>query len=414
MPKRLKELLRYPLVWVSALILVGFTAADFLLPDRVFSQFENKKLTQKPAFSLEAFFDSSYSTTYEKYINDQFPARDQWITLKSVAELGLGKLENNNILFGRDGYLFEKLQIIPAPDSSAGSNCANQLQIDRNLRFMDEFFQLYELPVTFALAPNSYAVMTDKLPLDPGTMPDQETLIPEIYESFQPDEDVTYLNFLPTLREHQGEYIYYRTDHHWTTLGAYYAYVDYCRAKGLEPVSLDALQGQQVEDFYGTYYNKCKKPGQKSDTITYYEPPLASFQFSGDIRDESLLARGELLDWNGVSLIAVDSLYQKEQFDTRDKYAAFTWGNNGISRVLSERQRAEGEEPRRLLLIKDSFANSMVPFLCYNYDEIVIVDLRSTPLPLSKLLAAEQFDDVFVLYNVSSFLTDTDIARLRF
>ena len=179
-------------------------------------------------------------------------------------------------------------------------------------------------------------------------------------------------------------------------------------------MDLSSLQGQQVEGFYGTYYNKCKKPGQPSDTITYYEPPLASFQFSGNTRDQALLQQGELLEWNGVPLIAVDSLYQKEQFDTRDKYAAFTWGNNGICRVLSGRTRAEGEEPRRLLLIKDSFANSMVPFLSYNYDEIVIVDLRSTPLTLSKLLEAESFDDVFILYNVSSFLTDTDIARLRF
>ncbi len=410
---KVKELLKYPLIWLFVLFIMGFFLFDLFSPDKVYSEFENKKLQQKPDLTVESFFDASYGTTYETYINDQFPLRDQWITVKSIAEIGLGKLENNNVIYGKDGYLFEKLQIIPEPNASAGSNVANQMQIDRNQRFMNEFFEMYDLPVTFALAPNSYAVMTDKLPA--GTnMPDQEVMIPEIYNSFTPDDDLTFLNFLDTLREHQDEYIYYRTDHHWTTLGAYYAYVDYCKAKGFEPVSLDELNANEVKDFYGTYYSKCKKPGQKNDVITWYDIPVEEFRFTGDTSNEDLLKQCEVTEWNGVPMLSTDTMYQLEQFDTRDKYAAFTWGNNGLTQIISTDNRSKGEEPTRLLLIKDSFANSMIPFLTYHYDEIWVMDLRSTPVSMKQMLSENEFTDIFVMYNFTSFLTDTDIARLRF
>lgn len=410
---KIKELLKYPLVWIFALFIFGFFLADMLLPDKLYSEFENSKLQQKPELTVESFFDSTYGTKYETYVNDQFPARDQWITLKAVTEISLGKLENNNIIYGKDDYLFEKLQIIEEPNASAGSNAANKKQIERNMRFMNEFFQMYELPLTFAIVPNGYAVMTDKLPAGVD-LPDQETLIPEIYNSFTKDDELTFLHFLPTLREHQDEYIYYRTDHHWTTLGAYYAYVEYCKEKGFEPVSLEELDANEVSDFYGTYYNKCKKPGQDSDVITWYDIPVQSFRFSGDTSDENLLKQAEVVQWNTMPMLSVDGMYQLEQFDTRDKYAAFTWGNNGFTQIVSENNRNPGEEPSRLLLIKDSFANSMVPFLTYHYDEIWIVDLRSIPMNISQLLSENEFTDVFVMYNFSSFLTDTDIARLRF
>lgn len=409
----MKEILKYPLVWLCALLFMGFFVADLLMPDKTYSEFENKKLQQKPKLTLESFFDSSYGSKYETYINEQFPARDRWITLKSVTEIGLGKLENNNVIYGKEDYLFEKLQIIPEPNASAGSNVANQLQIDRNLRFMNEFFEMYDLPLTFALAPNSYAVMTDKLPTG-VELPDQEVMIPQFYDSFTADDDLSFLNFIDTLREHQDEYIYYRTDHHWTTLGAYYAYVDYCESKGFEPVSLDELTANEVNDFYGTYYNKCKKPGQDSDTITWYDVPVEEFRFTCNLDDEALTSQGEIVSWNNIEMLSVDGMYQMEQFDTRDKYAALTWGNNGLTQIISSDNRNPGDEPSRLLLIKDSFANSMVPFLTYHYDEIWIVDLRSTPMNMSTLLSEHQFSDVFVMYNFSSFLTDTDIARLRF
>ncbi len=410
---KLKELIKYPLVWLFILFIFGFFLWDLVTPDRVYSEFENKKLQQKPTMTVEGIFDSSYSTTYETYINDQFPGRDLWITLKSVAEIGIGKKENNNVLYGKDAYLFEKLQIIPEPNNSAGTNVANQMQIDRNVRFMNEFFQMYDLPVTFALAPNSYEIMEDKLPAG-IELPDQETMIPAFYDSFTKDDDLTFLDFTATLKEHSDEYIYYRTDHHWTTLGAYYAYLDYCEEKGFDPISLDELEANEVGDFFGTYYSRCKKPGQKADIITWYDIPLASFSFNGDTRNESLLAQCELTEWNGIPMLTTDTMYQEEQFATRDKYAAFTWGNNGITQIVTGHNRNPEEEPTRLLLIKDSFANSMVPYLSYHYDEIWIMDLRSTPMPMSKMLAENEFHDIFVMYNFSTFLTDTDIARLRF
>ena len=174
------------------------------------------------------------------------------------------------------------------------------------------------------------------------------------------------------------------------------------------------INAYTVWDFYGTYYNKCKKPGQYPDQIHWFDIPVESFQFTGDVTDENMLKQAEVTEWNGIPMLSVDGMYQQEQFETRDKYAAFTWGNNGLTQIVTGHNNDPQDEPTRLLLIKDSYANSMVPYLTYNYDEIWIIDLRSTPMHLSQILKENEFDDIFVMYNFSTFLTDTDIARLRF
>lgn len=153
------------------------------------------------------------------------------------------------------------------------------------------------------------------------------------------------MDFTDALSRHSDEYIYYRTDHHWTTLGAYYAYAEYVRSLGMESAELSQLEGQEVSGFYGTYFSKAKKFNAIPDTITYYPIPDAGVTVDGEEKD---------------------GFYDLEKFQVRDKYAAFLWGNNGYTVLKSGvRTPAEGESPSRILVIKDSYANSFVPFLLY-------------------------------------------------
>lgn len=383
---RLKELLKTPLIWCFALFILGYTAWDLLTPDKEKSDMENRYLQQKPTLTLKNLFakgDNAYNQRYEKYINDQFVLRDDWITLKSRAETALGKIENNGIAYGKDGYLFEKVVSV------------DEENLQKNIQYVQEFLQMYpQQKTTLCIIPNAYTVLTDKLPAGfENITVNQRDWINRIYQSQWPS-NLSTLDITDALAEHSDEYIYYRTDHHWTTLGAYYAYAQLMQQLGQEPVALSELDGKTVENFYGTYFSKAKKFDAQADTITYYEIPDAGVTIDGKEQD---------------------GYYDFSKFEVRDKYAAFLRGNNGYTVIKSGvRTVEEGQEPSRILIIKDSYANSFAPFLLYNYDEVHVVDLRYLAGSLSQLINEGGFDEILLMYNFSNLVTDTNLYKLGY
>ena len=132
--KHLKELLKRPVIWLFALFILGFTGWDLLTPDKEMSETENRVLNQKPSLTLTTLFakgDKAYNQRYEKYINDQFVLRDEWISLKSKAESLLMKIENNGIAYGKDGYLFEKIVAV------------DEENLSDNIQYVNEFLEKY-------------------------------------------------------------------------------------------------------------------------------------------------------------------------------------------------------------------------------------------------------------------------------
>ena len=162
-----------------------------------------------------------FSPEYETYINDQFVLRDQWITFKSVSESLLGKTENNGIMYGKEGFMFQHYT----------ESDVDLPRIEKNTAFVNEFIQMYpELNVTVGIIPNSYMVYPENVPLGAGQA-DQTAHTDRIYAALP--ESVSKLDFLPILKEQKDSYIFYRTDHHWTTLGAYYGYSAFCRERSV-------------------------------------------------------------------------------------------------------------------------------------------------------------------------------------
>lgn len=383
-----KKILKYPLIWLFALFIFGFALWDILTPSREFSEMENRMLQQSPPFSLKSLMakgEQAYTRKYEKYINDQFVLRDGWITLKFYGESALGKIENNNVAFGKDGYLFEKVFSVDEENLSA------------NLKYMEEFLDKYpDLPVTFSIIPNAYAILTDKTP--PGfsaVSVDQNQRIEELYDHMRAaDPDLKLLPLSQILSAHREEAIYYRTDHHWTTYGAYLAYGEYVRSLGMEPVDYQSLERHEVKDFYGTFDAKAKRAGTQPDTIVWYDIPC----------------RVE------VNQEPVESLNDLSRFEVRDKYSGLMHGNKALTVLHSQcnQYRREGNISR-VLVVKDSYGNSFAPYLCYNFDEVYVVDLRYLGKFSAVLTDMDlSFDDVLILYNFMNFVTDTNIPKLRY
>ena len=200
-----------------------------------------------------------------------------------------------------------------------------------------------------------------------------------------------FIDVLPALTEHKEEYLYYRTDHHWTTLGAYYAYQQFCETLGLTPFDRNAHTAETCEDFYGTHYSKTRTWNAEPDTITWYD------------------LQNSLTVWNVTgpgqpTEGTTTGLYDLDKLKVYDKYAMFLHGNNGLSRV-------EGDGEGKILVIKDSYANSFVPYLTANYAAIDVVDFRNYNYGLDQLIAANDYDQILVLYSYASFTTDPYLYR---
>ncbi|MEG1779421.1 MAG: DHHW family protein, partial [Oscillospiraceae bacterium] len=271
----MKNLLKFPVIIIFTLAIIILTVLDFAKPDIKFSDMENRVLQSNPEFSFESLVakDSKekYTTKYEKYINDQFIARNSWISIKSFAETALGKQENNGIIYGEDGYMFERFDTI------------DEERLNKNIGFVKEYAEKNNLPMTFCIIPNSYMVLKDKFPSGAIAI-DQKKYTNQIFEELKSDKLTT--EYIGPL-EYPNEYVYYRTDHHWTTLGAYYGYEQLMKSKGMTPISFENLAqySKTVEPFYGTYFSKAKKPNVISDTITYYDIPIKQVTINDEVKD---------------------------------------------------------------------------------------------------------------------------------
>lgn len=378
---------KYPLVFLFAAFLLVVSVANLLTPDRKESELENRPLAQKPKLTVSALLakerENKYTQRFETYLNDQFVGRDGWITIKSVSESALGKIENNGVVYGADHYLFGRYDRV------------DERRLSMNIELLGKYLDTYRetAPVTVAIIPNSYEILTDKLPAGLNNV-DQAACVSEIYSAL-PDSAQKF-DLFPVMRLAASERpAYYRTDHHWTTWGAYNAYRAFVESRGLSAVEFFALEPlrREVPGFYGTYFSKCKLFSAVPDTIEWYDVPVDSVTVGGEEKP---------------------GLYDAEKWGLRDKHAAFLWGNNDLTIIRSGNNLNHREgQTSRILLIKDSYGNPFAPFLTYSYDEVWVVDLRHLTVPMSEVMARAEFDDVLVMYNYESFVQDSNFTFLN-
>ena len=205
------------LIFSFIIIIIVFTIMSLIKDDKKFSELENRNLKTSVKFSLKSFLDGSFQSDYEKYINDQFPLRDKWISIKSMSEHVLGKIENNGIIYGKNGELFEKFDSL------------DKEKLKKNVEAINIFSQRYYDKVSLMIVPNSYEIYKENLPKNSPIIM-QEEIINQIYDFLKFSNNV---DLMEELIVNKNKYIYYKTDHHWTTYGAYLAYCSFMVFKKL-------------------------------------------------------------------------------------------------------------------------------------------------------------------------------------
>ena len=364
---------KHPLIFMFFLMLFSLSFIDITLKDREFSSLENRILSKKPEVTLESLFSGAFVEKYEKYIDDQFLLRDNFISLKSRFEYMQGKKENNNILYGKNNRLFEKITKI------------DEERVNINIEAINTFAKDKDIRVSFLLAPNSSEVYKEDMPYGSYII-NEEKEIENIYEKIKYTNNISVLE---SLKNNKDRYIYYYTDHHWTTYGAYLAYEKLCKTLDLQQVNLDSLEKNEISNFYGTYFSKAKNFNAKEDSLTYY----TFYNIEMEIEDKIYY-----------------SLYDRDKVLERDKYGLFLNGNNSLTIIKNKSL----DNNKKLLVIKDSYANSLIPFLTENYEEIHVIDLRSFQKSLDEYIEKDDFHDILILYNYNTFIRDTSLVKIKY
>ena len=352
-----------------------------------FSETENRYLEQRPKLTTVKLFDGSFMKDYETFITDQFPERSFFMGLKTAVERLRGRTDDNGVYFGKDGYLFGKYDGAVFESETA----------ENNISAVAEFVKLYadkfgKEHFKIALAPSSSEILKDKLPAN-APVYNQTGFIDKIKKEV--GEDFV-IDLGENLKKHADEYIYFRTDHHWTTLGAYYGYEAIASGFGLEVQSLEKLKADTVSnDFLGTYDSKVNTGligGVVPDSITIYS--------SSEI-DKAVMM------WDNDKDKTFDNIYKMDALKGKDKYTVFFGGNHSVTDI-----KTENKTGKTLLIIKDSFAHSLAPFLIKDYDRIIMLDLRYFNKSLKKYLSENKITDLLVLYSTPDFAEDANIGRL--
>lgn len=373
---------KYKRVYTRMLALIfivsifGIFFMNILNKDKGFSEEENRMLAKKPKFSIDRLLEGRYTEKYEKYVEDQFTLRNSWIGVKSTMDRIMGKKEENGVFLGEDGNLIENFT---KPEKN---NLNDTIKAINNFSEKHKAINQYVL-----IAPNSVSILKDKLPKN-APVENQKEYIYKFKNSL--NGNIKFIDIFNTLENHKDEYIYYKTDHHWTTLGAYYAFLEASKTMGIEPKENYYDIETVTDEFYGTLYSKSGFKGVAADSIDVYIP--------NDENDKVLVSYEEEKKKSV-------SLYNSDKLKEKDKYEVFLEGNHPLVKI-----NTLANNHKKLLLIKDSYANSFMQFLTPYFNEIVIVDPRYYYDDIEKLIKEEGITDLLYLYNANTFFSDNNLA----
>lgn len=379
---------------VFLIILFGFGAAFWMLPDQTFSLLENRSLQTLPRFSYRELRSGGFTASVEDYFADQFPLRDRLVECKGFAELSLGKGENNGILLGKNGQLARRTfdvrladgTVLPASDGFDPAHVkAATDAIDRVAERMEIPFAVLLTGRTLDVAASAFSYPTEwsgKLTRTVRNGLSQKVAAPDLVGILRD-------------RYEAGEAVYYRTDHHWTTLGAYYGYVEAMKALGEGEAVLPPESFEKTvisTSFFGTF--------RASGGMRFASPDTVEIWTTEDEADYQVVADG----------IPLEGFYSTRHLAGKDHYAVFLDGTHDVVTVT----KRGAPKRKRLLIAKDSFANALAPFLARHFD-LILCNLSSSRqdfTDLTALSAQYEADAVLLVYTLGNVITSDPLTRL--
>lgn len=374
----------------TTIIFILFIAIFFIISvvkkDTGFADTENRVLEQKPEFSMESLIEGMYTNSYQNYVRDQFPFRNEFVSMRNYIEKFMMKKEINGVIVCEDDYYIESHKRENYTDEQAVKN-VNELET-----FVEKYSSMDTIKsISVEIVPTAQTVMTNKMT---GTMYafDQNEYISEIADK----TGECFVDTFSVLKEHDDEYIYYKTDHHWTTYGAYLVYKEWATKNNLNPVEMEQIDVKTVtKDFLGTINNKLNLK-MSTDTIESYVVKDMNLTVSYNLSDE-----------------IKETVFEESFLEKKDKYGYFFGGNPGVVSITNNEASKENNNDRNLLIIKDSYANCISNVYAANFENTYVVDLRYFNMSIEEFISEYQITDILVLYNVDSFATDTKIKRIN-
>lgn len=362
---------------IFILTLFLFLIINVIVPDREKSVQENRMLATKPKFRLSSLISGDYDEKFEAYMDDQFVGRDMWRKLKvTVDRIGGSRLENG-VYIGTNGQLLEQIEV------------ADENHLAANIKAIKSFSESQsKIPVRMMLVPDAANVLNHSLPA--LAKPEDQT---QMFSMVRKDlgDSVEWIDVSTELNKHKTEKIYYKTDHHWTTLGAFYAFQATAPSLGIEGDLSGKYVSYAVSDsFNGMLASKSGVNLGEKEQIDIYVPTEEDTDLIVDYVDEGKRST---------------SLYDSSKLKEKDQYTVFLGGNSSLLDI-----RTVSTSTKRLLLVKDSFANSFIPFLTPYYREIVVVDPRYYSGTINDLMDSYRISEVLFLYSGNTFFKDNNIS----
>lgn len=363
---------------VFAVCILILIVVNILVPNKEMSVAEDRRLAVRPSVSWDSLLSGDYMEKYERFLSDQFAGRNFFRNIKvTLSRIG-GSREENGVLIGKDGQLLETI-VVP-----------KQEVLSANLEAIEKFASDHpEIPVNMMLVPDAANVLREKLP-PLYTAPDQKRMFAQVKRELE--GSVNWIDVESVLDKHADEAIYYKTDKHWTTTGAYYAFEAGAEQLGIKGNSAGSKFGTYPisDTFNGNLSARSGCETHLGEVIEIYTPVKADTDVIVNYVDEQ---RKET------------SLYDSSKLESSNQYEVFLGGDTSVIDI-----KTVSENTKRLLVIKDSFANSFIPFLAPYYREIVVVDPKYYSGTIEDIMDTYRITDTLILYSGNTFFQDNNIS----
>lgn len=351
----------------------------FLMPQKEFSQEENRYLADFPPLSLEAIADRTFMTGFDQYAADHFPLRTSWIGMKTKIEHLSGKKEVNGVYLLKD-RLIEKMDTV------------NQENIRKSVEAMNAFAERFDGSTSLMLIPTAAEIYKDKLPKGASGVAQKE----EIDKIYGQVKNILTIDAYSSLTSNAQKLTFYRTDHHWTSYGAYLGYSAASKQLGYTPIGVERFNVEHAShQFRGSLYNKTIYDGVEPDSIDLYTYGMSSHVNKVDIFDGK--------EWREAS-----DIYFREYLEQKDQYSVFLGQNQPIVTI-----HTDAATDSSLLIFKDSFSHSLVPFLALHYSTITLVDLRYLTQSFENWVNLDNYQQALFCYNFKNFAVDNDVQKVN-
>lgn len=367
---------------IFCVLLCGMLLLFVLLPDNTFSETEKRVLSDFPKFSLSSVADGSFEKSLEAYVQDQMPFRNFWVGLGSYFNFALGQNGTDGVYAAEDGYLINT----PAKQ--------NDRNLQSNLKYLTNFAQKVQIPSYLMPVPETGYILEDKLPPHHKVYNDDA-----VYAAVSEKTDGAYtvVDLRTLFKANAADtQLYYKTDHHWTSDGAFLAANAFLRAAGKPTLNESDFTVEHCPDFFGTTYSKAALWKKLPDVMELWHIPDAKVHTVVSDLGKGVVAQA-------------DDVFFREHLQAYDMYPTYLNGNHSLTHIVNP-QAPEGV----LLLLKDSFGNTLATELAAAYREIVMVDMRYyRTQAVSDLVAQYGVDTLLVNYSTDSLVNDTNILFLK-